>query len=122
MEIILAKEDFDKTNKNDKKKSSQERYKYFLDKSQSLFNTINKQINYAISNGAMSTSFLVLPTCFTVEVFEKILKYHLEKIGYSVETEIVFPKAYKIEKNINTTAIAISISWENISKSEESVC
>ena len=66
------------TNKIKKNKEESERkYKIFLEQSGRVFNAINKQINYSLSRGWTSASFLVLPTCFTIEIFEKILKYHL---------------------------------------------
>ena len=110
-DAIVQSEDFiNKIKEN--KKESERKYKIFLKESERLFNTINKQINYSLSRGHTSASFLVLPTCFTIEVFEKILKYHLEKkCGYETITEIIHPQASNIKTDINTSAIAVKISW-----------
>lgn len=110
------------TNKIKKNKEESERkYKIFLEQSGRVFNAINKQINYSLSRGWTSASFLVLPTCFTIEIFEKILKYHLEKkCGYKTITEIIHPQAHSIETDINTSAIAVKISW-GIEKDENNL-
>lgn len=95
------------------KEESERKYRIFLEQSERVFDTINKQINYSLSRGWTSASFLVLPTCFTIEIFEKILKYHLEKkCGYKTITEIIHPQAHSIKTDINTSAIAVKISWE----------
>lgn len=117
--IISAQEAYQELLKNQsiiieqKSKELKKACDVFFDKSESIINLINKKICTAITDGKTELSLIVLPTCFTIEKFERILKYIYQKMGYLVETEIIHPQTQKIEHNADTCCIAMNLSWNN---------
>lgn len=86
--------------------------KTFMEKSEKIIEIINRNILDATMSGKTQVSLIVLPTCFTIEKFEKTLKYIFVQCGYDVETEIIRPQTQQIISDSNTCCVAMNLSWD----------